>query len=119
MKVTILTYGSRGDVQPLIPLSLGLIKHGHSVKLAAPSRFAKLVRSYGISFALLSGNPEVLSRQMNDAAYNFIKIMREIGRHMLNIAADIWGQTEEYCEDADLIIHTFLHAVGGHTLVRL
>lgn len=118
MKVTILTYGSRGDVQPFIPLSLGLMKRGHSVKLAAPSRFAALVVSNGIPFIPLAGNPEELSRQMNDAGYNFIKIVHEIGRHALGIAADISRQVEECCEDADLIIHTFLHVVGGHTLAR-
>jgi hypothetical protein len=27
-------------------------------------------------------------------------------------------QTDEACRDADLIIHTFAHAVGAHTLAR-
>ncbi len=27
-------------------------------------------------------------------------------------------QTEDACADADLIIHTFAHAVGAHTLAR-
>jgi sterol 3beta-glucosyltransferase len=46
MKITILTYGSRGDVQPFLPLSLGLISNGHSVKLAAPARFKDLVEEH-------------------------------------------------------------------------
>lgn len=36
MKITILSYGSRGDVQPFVALALGLQKNGHEVKLAAP-----------------------------------------------------------------------------------
>ena len=36
MNITILTYGSRGDVQPFVALALGLQKNGHIVKLAAP-----------------------------------------------------------------------------------
>lgn len=43
MEITILTYLSRGDVQPFIPLSLGLQECGHSIKLAAHSEFASLV----------------------------------------------------------------------------
>lgn len=39
MKIPILTYGSRGDVQPFLALVLGLQKVGHIVTLAAPHRF--------------------------------------------------------------------------------
>ena len=55
MNITILTYGSRGDVQPFLPLSLGLMERGQSVKLAAPVRFKNLVEEYGIQFVSLPG----------------------------------------------------------------
>ena len=118
MKITILTYGSRGDVQPFLPLSLGLMANGHSVKLAAPARFKDLVEEYGIDFVPLAGHPEDLSRRLNDAEYNFIKMMRELFIHGVEIGAEVWRQTEEACKDVDLIIHTFAHAVGAHTLAR-
>lgn len=118
MKITILTYGSRGDVQPFLPLSLGLMARGHSVSLAAPSRFKNLVEEQGIHFVPIAGNPENLSRGFNDAGYNFIKQFRELMKHAIDIGADILRQTEDACKDADLIIHTFAHAVGGHTLAR-
>jgi sterol 3beta-glucosyltransferase len=118
MKITILTYGSRGDVQPFLPLSLGLISNGHSVKLAAPARFKDLVEEHNIDFVPLAGDPEQLSRRLNNAGYNFIKMFRELMDHAISIGADVWHQTEQACKDADLIIHTFTHAVGAHTLAR-
>ena len=118
MKITILTYGSRGDVQPFLPLSLGLMANGHSVKLAAPARFKNLVEEHGIDFAPLAGDPEDLSRRLNNAGYNFIKMLRELMDHAIDIGADVLRQTEEACKDSDLIIHTFTHAVGAHTLAR-
>lgn len=118
MKITILTYGSRGDVQPFLPLSLGLMDRGHSVTLAAPSRFKELVEGYGIRFVPLAGDPEDLSRRLNDAGYNFFKMVRELMTHAVEIGADIARQTEEACTGTDLIIHTFSHAVGAHTLAR-
>ena len=118
MNITILTYGSRGDVQPFLPLSLGLIERGHAVKLAAPSRFKNLVEGYGIQFVPLAGEPEDLSRRLNDAGYNFVKMVREMMKHAIEIGADILHQTEDACQDADLIIHTFSHVVGAHTLAR-
>lgn len=118
MKITILTYGSRGDVQPFLPLSLGLMERGHSVKLAAPFRFNKLVEEHGINFVPLAGDPEDLSRRLNDAGHNFIKIIRELMSHAIEIGADVWHQTEAASKDAELIIHSFTHLVGAHTLAR-
>ena len=51
MNITILTYGSRGDVQPFLPLSIGLMNRGHKVILAAPARFKNLVEEYKITNA--------------------------------------------------------------------
>lgn len=118
MNITILTYGSRGDVQPFLPLSLGLMARGHSVKLAAPFRFKDLVEGYEIPFHPLPGEPQDLSRRLNDAGYNFIKMVREMMDHAVEIGAEMLRQMEEACSDADLIIHTFAHAVGAHTLAR-
>ena len=116
MKISILTYGSRGDVQPFLPLSLGLMANGHSVTLAAPSRFKDLVEEHSINFMPLAGEPEDLSRRLNDAGNNFVKMLREMMDHAIEIGADVLQQTEEACQDADLIIHTFSHAAGAHTL---
>src|SRR5574338_290761 len=93
MKITILTYGSRGDVQPFLPLSLGLMSSGHLVKLAAPGRFKNLVEEHGIHFVPLAGDPEDLSRRFNNAGYNFIKMVREMMNHAIEIGADVARQT--------------------------
>jgi len=118
MKITILTYGSRGDVQPFLPLARGLLENGHHVIIAAPARFENLITEHGIQFALLAGDPEDLSRRLNDAGYNFFKMIRELMSHAIEIGAQVLRQTEEACQDADLIIHTFTHAVGAHTFAR-
>ncbi len=118
MRITILTYGSRGDVQPFLPLSLGLIANGHCVTLAAPSRFKNLVEEHSINFVPLAGDPQELSRRLNNAGHNFVKILRELMNHGVEIGADVLRQTEEACRDADLIIHSFTHLVGAHTLAR-
>ena len=38
MKIVLATFGSRGDVQPMLALSLALESKGHDVLLAAPLR---------------------------------------------------------------------------------
>jgi UDP:flavonoid glycosyltransferase YjiC (YdhE family) len=53
MRITILAIGSRGDVQPLIALGVGLRRKGHQVRLVAGDEFAGLVRGAGVSFVPL------------------------------------------------------------------
>lgn len=53
MKVLILTYGSRGDVQPYVALALGLKTRGHDVVLATSERFRNFVEAHGLRFAAL------------------------------------------------------------------
>ncbi len=50
MKITIVTLGTRGDVQPYIALALGLIRSGHDVTIAIPINFKSFVASYGLKY---------------------------------------------------------------------
>ncbi|MEJ2662197.1 MAG: glycosyltransferase [Desulfobacteraceae bacterium] len=38
MKIVLATYGSRGDVQPMLALALGLQSQGHTVLLVGPPK---------------------------------------------------------------------------------
>ena len=58
MHYCLVTYGSRGDVQPFIYLALGLKDKGHRVTLAAPGNFKQLAESYSINFYPLHGDSE-------------------------------------------------------------
>lgn len=46
-RVTIITIGSRGDVQPFIALALELEKHGHRVRIAT-HEVRQTIRSYAL-----------------------------------------------------------------------
>ena len=56
MHITILTIGSRGDVQPFIALGLGLKQAGHQVRLATHSNSKSLIDSYGLNFSPIEGD---------------------------------------------------------------
>jgi sterol 3beta-glucosyltransferase len=118
VKITILTYGSRGDVQPFIALALGLQKEGHQVKLAAPQRFADFVSGYGIPFVPLAGDPEEISRRFNDAGQNVLKMVSTMRDYIFSIALDAARGAFAACDDADLIVHSFLFTTGAHSFAR-
>jgi sterol 3beta-glucosyltransferase len=118
LKITILTFGSRGDVQPFLALALGLQRAGQEVKLAAPHRFEAFVDSHGVPFVPLAGDPEVISMRLNDAGRNPVRMVRAMAGYIFSIADQVAREAFAACDDADLIVHSFAFTVGGHSLAR-
>jgi sterol 3beta-glucosyltransferase len=52
--ITILTLGSRGDVEPYVALGRGLTDAGYPVRIATLAPFEEFVRSYGLEFRSIS-----------------------------------------------------------------
>lgn len=118
MKITILTYGSRGDVQPFLALAVGLQKAGHTVTLAAPHRFEGFVAEQGVGFAPLAGDPEEISKRFNDAGGNVYHMVRGMQAYLFSIATDVVRVARQAVSDADLLVHSFAFTVGGHSYAR-
>lgn len=118
MQITILTYGSRGDVQPFLALAVELKNAGHQVRLAAPQRFASFVGEYGVPFVPLAGDPAVISQRLNDAGGNLFRMVPAVSDYVFEIAPQAASQALAACEDADLIVHSFLFTSGGNALAR-
>lgn len=57
MRITVMTVGSRGDVQPLLALARGLQAAGHTVRFATHEVFEGFVRENGLDFAVMPANP--------------------------------------------------------------
>ncbi|WP_373355880.1 glycosyltransferase [Pseudoroseicyclus sp. CXY001] len=54
-RLLLLTYGSRGDVEPFVALGLALRAAGHAVTLATAPRFEGWAREAGLAFAPIDG----------------------------------------------------------------
>ena len=67
MKIVLATFGSRGDVQPMLALSLALQSAGHRVLLAAPPEKREWARQLGCPFQPLGGNITAFIDTMKDA----------------------------------------------------
>ena len=113
----LLTYGSRGAVEPLVALGLGLRQAGHSVRLVAPRPFEFLAHGYGLDFSPLEGDPEQLALALTDrAGLSWPLMVARMIQHVLPIAAAVFDQVRQAAGEADVIIHTFMMAEVGHTL---
>ncbi len=65
LNIAIHIVGSRGDVQPFIPIAKLLIaNHGHRVRICTHPNFKDFVESNGIEFFSIGGDPEALMAYM-------------------------------------------------------
>lgn len=64
LKIAILVVGTRGDVQPFIAMAKRLQEFGHHVRLATHANFRNFVKSAGIDFYPLGGDPRILAGYM-------------------------------------------------------
>jgi UDP:flavonoid glycosyltransferase YjiC (YdhE family) len=60
LNIVLQVVGSRGDVQPFIALGNELQKHGHRVRLATHNVFEDFVRTSGLGFYPIGGDPAEL-----------------------------------------------------------
>ncbi|MFA9403459.1 MAG: glycosyltransferase [Anaerolineales bacterium] len=119
MRITLLTYGSRGDVEPFVALGVGFMRAGHSVRLAAPEVFEQLASSHNIDFVGLPGDPDSLVQDLVDkAGKNYLRMIRTMSNFVVPIAVDVLDQVQFACEDTDIIIHSFLLTNAGHEIAR-
>lgn len=109
MHITLLTIGSRGDVQPLIALGLGLQQAGHTVRLATHANFESLIRKRGLDFALIRMNPqELLQGEAGQATLktggNTITFMRRYAEMLEPVMEAVLIDSWEACQGTDAII---------------
>ncbi|XP_042067214.1 sterol 3-beta-glucosyltransferase UGT80B1-like [Salvia splendens] len=64
LKIAVLVVGTRGDVQPFLAVARRLQSYGHHVRLATHSNFRGFVKSAGVDFYPLGGDPRVLAGYM-------------------------------------------------------
>lgn len=121
MKITLLTVGTRGDVQPYLALSVGLQKAGHQVKIATSPNFEALIRSYGVDFAPVQFNPQEIlqhpSLQKLLKSRNLVRQLRAFrqifGDGIPLLFNDFW----QACQGAEGIVYT-ITGHGGYDIAE-
>lgn len=119
MRITILTVGTRGDVQPYIALGTGLLRAGHTVRLATESSFESFVREYGLEFAPLRTEFVKLAQSDKGKAAlsgkRSLSLIKEVMPMLRNMLDDAW---EAAC-DSDAILYHPKAMAGQHIAEKL
>ncbi|MGB3713182.1 MAG: glycosyltransferase, partial [Candidatus Promineifilaceae bacterium] len=111
MRITIIALGSRGDVQPYVPLGTGLQSAGHRVRIATFKEFAPLILNAGLDFYPLQGDARELlntavSSGLLSGRSNPLSFMRGIKRSYASLAATLANDlSDPVLHDSELILN--------------
>lgn len=114
LRITCLTIGSRGDVQPYIALCKGLLAEGHKPRIATHIEFKGWVESHGIKFAPVAGDPAELMRicvENGMFTYSFLKEASSKFRAWID---ELLTSGWQACQNSDILIESPSAMCGIH-----
>lgn len=123
MRVTILAIGSRGDVQSLVALGVGLQRVGHhEVRLVTSDDFKGFVRSWGLDFSSLGVNARQLlgteaALQILESGRNVIGGMWRVIRMMQPTLEQLMERAWWACQETDAVVYSTL-GVGAYHIAE-
>lgn len=112
MRITCLTIGSRGDVQPYIALCKGLLAEGHKPRIATHHEFKDWVEGHGIEFRPIEGDPAELMRICVENGMFTYSFLREASSKFRGWIDELLSSGWQACQGSDLLIES-PSAMGG------
>ena len=114
LRVTCLTIGSRGDVQPYIALCKRLLEEGHRPKIATHAEFKGWVTKHGIEFAIVDGDPAELMRICVENGMFTYSFLREASVKFRGWIDELLTSAWKACQDTDILIESPSAMAGIH-----
>ncbi|SPO27170.1 probable UDP-glucose:sterol glucosyltransferase [Ustilago trichophora] len=116
---TMLTIGSRGDVQPYIALAKGLQADGHRVRIATHAEFGDWIMGHGIEFSEIGGDPAELMRICVENGTFTVSFLREGVTKFRDWLDDLLASAWRACQGSDVIIECPSAIAGIHVAEAL
>jgi sterol 3beta-glucosyltransferase len=114
MRITCLTIGSRGDVQPYIALCKKLLQEGHKPRIATHGEFKNWIESHGIEFALVGGDPgELMQLCIQNGTFTWA-FLKEANSKMRGWLDELLRTAWNACQGSDLLIESPSAMAGIH-----
>jgi rhamnosyltransferase subunit B len=113
MRIVFSTFGTFGDVNPLIALALELKRRGHTPVLAAPSMFREKVEPLGIEFAAVRPNQDPNDKRMVEMIWDIKKgTERGLREFLFPAIRDSYQDLLAAVQGADLLVTGELSYAG-------
>jgi vancomycin aglycone glucosyltransferase len=104
MRVLLTAFGSRGDVQPLLALGLGLRDRGHEVTVGAAPNYRVWVEGLGLVFHEIGGDFEPWLKEQS--ARNPFSVLGSLAAYLRDEVPVCFEQTRAAAREADLVVTT-------------
>ncbi|KAL9935558.1 hypothetical protein V8E36_005906 [Tilletia maclaganii] len=114
MHFTMLTVGSRGDVQPYIALAKRLLSEGHRVRIATHGEFKEWVEGHGIEFYEVGGDPAELMRICIENGTFTLSFLKEGMTKFRGWLEDLLVSSWAACQGTDIVIESPSAMAGIH-----
>ncbi len=108
MNIALLSFGTRGDVQPYVALGKALKARGHDVLLGAPDNFRDWVEGHGLPFHGLGFDMEAFLRSpeiRRVMAGNWFALAGVWREKIQPMVRNLFDATWEAGRDADMIVY--------------
>lgn len=112
--ITLLTIGSRGDVQPYIALGKGLMAEGHNVTIATHDEFKPWILKHKMKFREIAGNPTELMSLMVSHGSLSVAFFKEASTKFRGWINELLSTSWQACQGADILIESPSAMAGVH-----
>ncbi|RCK59095.1 Sterol 3-beta-glucosyltransferase [Candida viswanathii] len=112
--ITLLTIGSRGDVQPYMALGKGLVKEGHNVTIATHGEFGDWIKKSGLNFKEIAGNPAELMSFMVTHNTMSVGFLKDAQKKFKSWIATLLTTSWKACQGSDILIESPSAMAGIH-----
>jgi vancomycin aglycone glucosyltransferase len=101
VRILFAPHGTRGDIQPLVPIALALERRGHQVRFVAPDNAVPWVRALGLSCVSNGVDVEASVRAIESSTAGLRRYVRQKGREA---ASHLFESVAGASADADLLV---------------
>lgn len=112
MRVTIITGGSRGDVEPYVALGSALRAAGEQVRVLSYAPYEEMTRRQGLEFAELSGDVAYINQRLSEAGRSPIRFARRFREVLEPLIDKNLEETLRACDDADVVVFATVGFLG-------
>lgn len=105
MRFLLATYGTRGDVHPMLALGLALTRNGHAVALAGPPEFAADAARLSVDYHAMGGNMVAfLAKNSAVMGGNMLRMARVVKREIGTEVAAQFKVLSSLVEASDRVV---------------
>lgn len=125
MKILLIGYGSRGDVQPLLALGQGLVNAGYDITIAAGNNFQEFVENAGLKFVGFATNMQQLMTSdegkewIDNSSGNSLREAQNMKRMLELVSDSVEGDLlSQVSEDVDVIVSGLPLFMSAHAIAE-